>query len=236
MVQILSFISLKHLTPSPAIIFNVSAASFSMFFPFLLCSLFIFVIKAYVLFTFSSARSDGCLGSLLSGTPSLFSVFQGFLAICYIIPANIGTLINYFSFAQWGFYGMSGLALIVMRFTRKDLHRPIRVRVTVQPWRVLALHVLSLLLFGPCRYRLFCRFCSAWFPATSPWRPSSISRPLSTSTVLSSSSVEQSCTTFSSTEKSTGHKASQVSSFPVMGQKQIPYYFSLHLRLMAVLQ
>lgn len=37
MVQILSFISLKHLTPSPAIIFNVSPASFSTFFSFLRC-------------------------------------------------------------------------------------------------------------------------------------------------------------------------------------------------------
>uniref|UniRef100_A0A674MFV6 Solute carrier family 7 member 9 n=1 Tax=Takifugu rubripes TaxID=31033 RepID=A0A674MFV6_TAKRU len=77
MVQILSFISLKHCTPSPAIIFN------------------------------------------------------GLLAICYIIPADIGILINYFSFAQWGFYGMSALALIVMRFTRKDLHRPVKVPIVL---------------------------------------------------------------------------------------------------------
>lgn len=65
---------------------------------------------------------------LYSSALSVSSVFQGLLAICYIIPADIGTLINYFSFAQWGFYGMSALALIVLRFTRKDLHRPVKVK------------------------------------------------------------------------------------------------------------
>lgn len=77
---------------------------------------------------------------------SVLSVFQGLLAICYIIPANIGTLINYFSFAQWGFYGMSMLALIVLRYTRKDLHRPFKVIITVQACWVLALLIHSCLL------------------------------------------------------------------------------------------
>lgn len=65
------------------------------------------------------------------------------MAICYIIPADIGILINYFSFAQWGFYGMSALALIVMRFTRKDLQRPVKVSLTTPTCWILDLLVFS---------------------------------------------------------------------------------------------
>uniref|UniRef100_A0A3P8PMU3 b(0,+)-type amino acid transporter 1 n=1 Tax=Astatotilapia calliptera TaxID=8154 RepID=A0A3P8PMU3_ASTCA len=60
-------------------------------------------------------------------TPAPALIFNGVLAIFYIIPADINTLINYFSFAQWFFYGLAALALIVMRFTRKDLDRPVKV-------------------------------------------------------------------------------------------------------------
>ncbi|TNN55860.1 b(0,+)-type amino acid transporter 1 [Liparis tanakae] len=34
-------------------------------------------------------------------------------------------------FAQWGFYGLTALALIVMRFTRKELHRPVKVPIVI---------------------------------------------------------------------------------------------------------
>jgi len=61
------------------------------------------------------------------------SLSQGVLALIYSIPADIEVLINYFSFAQWAFYGLTALALIVMRFTRKDLPRPVRVRTLPGP-------------------------------------------------------------------------------------------------------
>ncbi|XP_063046058.1 b(0,+)-type amino acid transporter 1 [Engraulis encrasicolus] len=69
--------------------------------------------------------------SLKYYTPAPALVFNGFLAIIYIIPADINTLINYFSFAQWLIYGLTALALIVMRHTRKHLHRPVKVPVVV---------------------------------------------------------------------------------------------------------
>eukprot|EP00064_Thunnus_orientalis_P012228 superscaffoldBa00001851_g12262 len=69
--------------------------------------------------------------SLKRYTPSPALIFNGMLAICYIIPADINTLINYFSFAQWVFYGLTALALIVMRFTRKELHRPVKVPIVI---------------------------------------------------------------------------------------------------------
>ncbi|KAL2076963.1 hypothetical protein ACEWY4_027448 [Coilia grayii] len=64
-------------------------------------------------------------------TPAPALIFNGFLAIIYIIPADISTLINYFSFAKWVFCGLTALALIVMRFTRTHLHRPVKVPVVI---------------------------------------------------------------------------------------------------------
>ncbi|KAF7656952.1 hypothetical protein LDENG_00034070 [Lucifuga dentata] len=64
-------------------------------------------------------------------TPAPALIFNGILALFYIIPADINTLINYFSFAQWFFYGLTALALIIMRFTRKELHRPVKVPIVM---------------------------------------------------------------------------------------------------------
>ncbi|KAI2662560.1 b(0,+)-type amino acid transporter 1 [Labeo rohita] len=64
-------------------------------------------------------------------TPSPALIFNGILSIIYIMPADINTLINYFSFAQWVFYGLTCLALIVMRFTRKELKRPVKVPIII---------------------------------------------------------------------------------------------------------
>ncbi|XP_056463804.1 b(0,+)-type amino acid transporter 1 [Gadus chalcogrammus] len=67
--------------------------------------------------------------SLRRYTPAPALMFNGLLALFYSIPADIEVLINYFSFAQWAFYGLTALALIVMRFTRKDLPRPVRIPI-----------------------------------------------------------------------------------------------------------
>ncbi|KAG9352357.1 hypothetical protein JZ751_020770, partial [Albula glossodonta] len=69
--------------------------------------------------------------SLKRCTPSPALIFNGILAIFYILPADINTLINYFSFAQWAFYGLTALALIVMRFTMKDRKRPVKVPIVI---------------------------------------------------------------------------------------------------------
>lgn len=83
------------------------------------------------------AGREGHMVSILSYisinryTPAPALMFNGILSIIYIIPADINTLINYFSFAQWLFYGLTCLALIVMRFTRKELHRPVKVPIII---------------------------------------------------------------------------------------------------------
>uniref|UniRef100_A0AAY4DWP7 b(0,+)-type amino acid transporter 1 n=1 Tax=Denticeps clupeoides TaxID=299321 RepID=A0AAY4DWP7_9TELE len=64
-------------------------------------------------------------------TPAPAIIFNGILAIVYIIPADINTLINYFSFAQWVFYGLTALVLIVFRFTRKEMKRPVKIPIAI---------------------------------------------------------------------------------------------------------
>ncbi|XP_034972787.1 b(0,+)-type amino acid transporter 1-like isoform X2 [Zootoca vivipara] len=79
-------------------------------------------------------------------TPVPAIIFYGAIAIIYIIPGDINTLINYFSFAVWIFYGLNMLGLIVMRFTRKDLERPIRVPLIIP---ILVMFVSIVLVLAP---------------------------------------------------------------------------------------
>ncbi|KFM76396.1 B(0,+)-type amino acid transporter 1, partial [Stegodyphus mimosarum] len=64
-------------------------------------------------------------------TPSPALIFNAVLAICMIIPGDIGSLIDFFSFTAWLFYGLTFLALIVMRHTKKDLRRPYKVPIVI---------------------------------------------------------------------------------------------------------
>lgn len=45
-----------------------------------------------------------------------------------IAAGNIGSLIDFFSFVAWMFYGGTMLTVIILRFTEKDLPRPYKVR------------------------------------------------------------------------------------------------------------
>uniref|UniRef100_A0A6Q2YLQ3 b(0,+)-type amino acid transporter 1 n=1 Tax=Esox lucius TaxID=8010 RepID=A0A6Q2YLQ3_ESOLU len=84
--------------------------------------------------------------SLRNYTPSPALIFNGMLTLIYIMPADINTLINYFSFAQWAFYGLTALSLIVMRFTRKELNRPVKCPL---PIAVLVVLVSFYLVLAP---------------------------------------------------------------------------------------
>ncbi|XP_008934685.1 PREDICTED: b(0,+)-type amino acid transporter 1-like [Merops nubicus] len=91
-------------------------------------------------------------------TPAPAIMFYGAIAIIYIIPGDIDTLINYFSFAVWIFYGLTVLALIVMRFTRKELRRPIRIPIMIPVIVVLVsiLLVLAPIISAPELAYLYC--------------------------------------------------------------------------------
>ncbi|KAM4017173.1 B(0,+)-type amino acid transporter 1 [Anomaloglossus baeobatrachus] len=65
----------------------------------------------------------------LTPLPAILS--YGVIGMIYIIPADINTLINYFSFAVWIFYGLTIAGLVVMRFTKKDMKRPIKVPIVI---------------------------------------------------------------------------------------------------------
>ncbi|XP_031314421.2 B(0,+)-type amino acid transporter 1 isoform X1 [Camelus dromedarius] len=64
-------------------------------------------------------------------TPAPAIIFYGIITTIYIIPGDINSLVNYFSFAAWLFYGLTIFGLIVMRFTRKELERPIKVPIFI---------------------------------------------------------------------------------------------------------
>ncbi|CAJ0955466.1 unnamed protein product [Ranitomeya imitator] len=64
-------------------------------------------------------------------TPLPAIVSYGIIGMIYIIPADINTLINYFSFAVWLFYGLTIAGLVVMRFTKKDMKRPIKIPIVI---------------------------------------------------------------------------------------------------------
>ena len=57
----------------------------------------------------------------------LFLNLQCIVAMLMVIPADIGSLIDFFSFAAWLFYGMAVFCVILLRFTRKNADRKIKV-------------------------------------------------------------------------------------------------------------
>ncbi|XP_023419503.2 b(0,+)-type amino acid transporter 1-like [Cavia porcellus] len=64
-------------------------------------------------------------------TPAPAIIFYGIITTIYIIPGDINSLVNYFSFASWLFYGMTIVGLVVMRFTKKNRERPIKVPIFI---------------------------------------------------------------------------------------------------------
>ncbi|XP_068598000.1 b(0,+)-type amino acid transporter 1-like [Brachionichthys hirsutus] len=96
--------------------------------------------------------------SLRRYTPSPALLFNGFLALCYIMPADINTLINYTSFAQWMFNGLTALGLIVMRFTKKEVHRPVKVPIVIPALMVLVscYLVVAPIIYEPALEYLYC--------------------------------------------------------------------------------
>ena len=52
---------------------------------------------------------------------------QVILSIVYCIPSNVDTLINFFSFGAWLFYGLTFTATLGCKWTKKDAYRAINV-------------------------------------------------------------------------------------------------------------
>ncbi|XP_014679446.1 PREDICTED: b(0,+)-type amino acid transporter 1-like isoform X2 [Priapulus caudatus] len=83
-----------------------------------------------------SAR-EGHLPSIISYisikyfTPAPALIFQTIVAIIMVTISDIEALIDFFSFTAWVFYGATFTALIVMRWTRPDMERPIKIPLVI---------------------------------------------------------------------------------------------------------
>lgn len=73
-------------------------------------------------------------------TPAPGLIFHSLIAVAMVISGTIDSLIDFFSFTAWIFYGGSMLALIVMRYTKPNAPRPYKVPLII-PIVVLAISV-----------------------------------------------------------------------------------------------
>lgn len=69
-------------------------------------------------------------------TPAAAVALQGVLTLLCMVMGNIIELIEFASFLIWAFYGLAAVALVIMRQTKADVHRPYRVP-TIVPWLVI---------------------------------------------------------------------------------------------------
>ena len=63
----------------------------------------------------------------LSDHTSYMIFFQCFIALAMIGIGNIDSLVDFFSFTAWMFYGTAAFSLLVMRYTKRDVKRIIKV-------------------------------------------------------------------------------------------------------------
>ncbi|UYV81166.1 SLC7A9 [Cordylochernes scorpioides] len=70
-------------------------------------------------------------------TPLVAIIFNTFLCAVMILLGNINSLIDFFSFTAWIFYGGAMALVIVLRFTMKDTPRPYKVPLVIPVLMVL---------------------------------------------------------------------------------------------------
>ncbi|XP_067004507.1 b(0,+)-type amino acid transporter 1 [Anabrus simplex] len=64
-------------------------------------------------------------------TPAPGLIFHSLIAVAMVLSGSIDSLIDFFSFTAWIFYGGSMLALIVMRYTKPNAPRPYKVPIII---------------------------------------------------------------------------------------------------------
>ncbi|KAG6447621.1 b(0,+)-type amino acid transporter 1-like isoform X2 [Manduca sexta] len=79
-------------------------------------------------------------------TPAPGLIFHSLIAVAMVLYGTIDSLIDFFSFTAWIFYGGAMLALIVMRYTKPHAPRPYKVPIII-PYIVLL--VSTYLVIGP---------------------------------------------------------------------------------------
>lgn len=79
-------------------------------------------------------------------TPAPGLIFHSLIAGAMVLYGTIDSLIDFFSFTAWIFYGGAMLALIVMRFTKPNYPRPYKVPIIIP---VVVLVISAYLVVGP---------------------------------------------------------------------------------------
>ncbi|CAF4316989.1 unnamed protein product, partial [Rotaria sordida] len=64
-------------------------------------------------------------------TPLPSIILITILTIIYCIPSNIGSLIDFFSFVAWVFFGLTFVATICCKFTKPKAFRAIKVPIPI---------------------------------------------------------------------------------------------------------
>ncbi|XP_050538422.1 b(0,+)-type amino acid transporter 1-like isoform X3 [Daktulosphaira vitifoliae] len=77
-------------------------------------------------------------------TPAPAVVLQGILTLICLLAGDIITLIEFASFLGWMFYGISMVALLVMRFTKSDIKRQFKVPIIIPVFVLIVSVVLFL--------------------------------------------------------------------------------------------
>lgn len=73
-------------------------------------------------------------------TPAAAVAFQGMLAFLCTMTGDILALIEFASFLTWVFYGTTMVALLILRRTKPDVHRPYAVPIVI-PWIVIVISI-----------------------------------------------------------------------------------------------
>ncbi|XP_063911416.1 b(0,+)-type amino acid transporter 1-like [Zophobas morio] len=76
-------------------------------------------------------------------TPSVAVVLQGAITLLCIIAGEIVQLIEFVSFLVWLFYALAMVSLLVLRKTKKDVHRPYKVPSWIAVFFLLAVSCLT---------------------------------------------------------------------------------------------
>ena len=111
LVDILSFVHKENLTPAPALLFNVRIRfNLTKFFVTTPKKDLVIVLRTYYYY---------------------LKYLQAVIAFIMILGGDIDSLIDFFSFTVWIFYGMSMAAVILLRKTSPNLARPYKVPIFI---------------------------------------------------------------------------------------------------------
>lgn len=75
-------------------------------------------------------------------------LLQAILAVVYLIPGDISSLIDLFSMTVWIFYVLAMIVLLILRKTKADAHRPYKVYAQLCAINITNYSIMTSLLFG----------------------------------------------------------------------------------------